>query len=58
MTIEAVCAYFYVSDNRETLSDAEISCLHVDAGFYNDVSDNGAEWCDDKSGLRTGLRER
>ena len=47
-----------MSDKRETLSDAKISCLHVDAGFYNDDSDNGAEWCDDKSGLRAGLRER
>ena len=58
MTIEAVCAYFYVSDNRESLSDAEISFLHVDAMFYNDVNDNGAEWCDEKSGLRACLRER
>ena len=41
-----------MSDSRETLSDAKISCLHVDAGFYNDVSDNGKKGCDEKSGLR------
>jgi len=50
MTMEAVCAYFYMSDNRDTLSDAEISCLHVDAGFYNEVSDDKKMWCDEKSG--------
>ena len=43
-TINAVCVHFYMSDNRETLSDAKISCLHVDAGFYNDVSNNGKKW--------------
>ena len=58
MTIDAVCVYFYVSDNKKTLSDAKISCLHVDAVFYNDVSDDGVEWCDEKSGLRACLRER
>ena len=58
VTIKAVCVHFHVSDKKETLFDAEICCLHVDAGFYIDVSDNAAEWCDDKSGLRTGLRER
>ena len=58
MTIKAVCVHFHVSDNRETLPDAKISCLHVDAEFYDDVSDNGKKWCDEKSGLRACLRER
>ena len=57
-TINAVCVHFYVSDNREPLSDAKISCLNVDAGFNNDVSDNGKKWCDEKSGLRACLSER
>ena len=57
-TINAVCMHFYVSDNRETLSDAKISCFHVDAGFYNDVGDNGKKWCDENSGLRACLRVR
>ena len=57
-TINAVSAHFYVSDNRETLPNAKICCLNVDAGFYNDVSDYGKKWCDEKSGLRACSRER
>ena len=47
-----------MSDNRETLSDANTGCLLFDAGFYNDVSDNGRKWCDEKSGWRAILGER
>ena len=50
VTIKAVCVHFHSSDNRETLFDAEISCLHKDAEFHNDVSDDKKMWCDEKSG--------
>ena len=40
MTIKAACVHFHVSDNRETMSDAETSCLPDDTVFHVDVSDN------------------
>ena len=40
-----------MSDNRETLCDAEISWLPVDV-------DNRETLCDDKSGLHTCSHER
>ena len=40
-----------MSDNRATLSDAELSWLPVDV-------DNRETLCDDKSGLRACSRER
>ena len=40
MTIKAVYVHFHVSDNRETMSDAETSCLPDDAVFHFDLSDN------------------
>ena len=53
MTINAVCVHFHVSDNRETMSDAETSCLPDDAVFLVDVSDNK-----EKSYLRACSYER
>ena len=39
MTIKTVCVHFHVSDYRETMSDAETSCLPDDARLHVDVSD-------------------
>ena len=50
--------HFHVSDNRETMSDAETSCLPDDAVFHVDVSDKKERLCDDKSYLRAFSRER
>ena len=58
MTINVVCVHFHVSDNRETMSDAETSCLPDDAVFHVDVSDNKERLCDEKSYLRACLHER
>ena len=52
MTINAVCVQFNVSDNRETMSDDETSCLPDDAVFHVDVSVNKERLCDEKSFLR------
>ena len=49
MTIKAVCVHFHVSDNRETMSNSETSCLPDDAVFHVDVSDNKERLCDEKS---------
>ena len=56
--MNAVCVHFHVSDNRETMSDAETSCLPDDAVFHVDVSDNKERLCDDKSYLRACSHER
>ena len=45
MTRKAICVHVHMSDNRETLCDAENSWLPVDV-------DNEKTLCDDKSGLR------
>ena len=37
MTINAVCVHFHVSDNRETMSDAETSWLPDDAVLCDDT---------------------
>ena len=58
MTINAVCVHFHVSDNRETMSDAETSCLPDDAVFRDDESDDRKWLCDEISYLRTCSRER
>ena len=58
MTIKAVCVHFYVSDNRETMSDAETSCLPDDAVLHVDVSDNRESVCDEKNYSRAYSRER
>ena len=51
MTRKAICAHVHMSDNRETLCDAENSWLPVDI-------DNRETLCDDKSGLHTCSHER
>ena len=58
MTINAVCVHFHVSDNRETMSEAETSCLPDDAVFHVDVSDNKERLCDERSYLHACLHER
>jgi hypothetical protein len=49
VTINAVCVHFHVSDNRETMSDAETSCVLDDAVFHVDVNDNKEWLCDDEA---------
>ena len=51
MTIPEVCVHVHMSDNRETMSEAENSWLPVDV-------DNKEILCGDKSGLRAFSRER
>ena len=46
VTIPEVCVLVHMSDNRETMSEAENSWLPVDV-------DNRETLCDDKSGLHT-----
>ena len=58
MTIISVCVHSHVSDNRETMFDAETSCLPDDAVFHVDVSDNKEGLCDEKSYLRACSHER
>ena len=50
-TINAVCGHVHVSDNRETLFDAEDSILPVDV-------DNKETLCDVEISLRACSRER
>ena len=45
MTIKAVCVHFNVSDNRETMFDAETSCLLDYAVLHVDESDNRESVC-------------
>ena len=58
MTIKVVCVHFNVSDNRESMFDAETSCLPDDAVFHVDASDNKERLCDEKSYLRACSHER
>ena len=51
VTIPEVCMHVHMSDNRETMSEAENSWLPVDV-------DNKEILCDDKSGLRACSHER
>ena len=51
MTIPEVCMHVHMSDNRETMAEAENSWLPVDV-------DNKEILCDDKRGLRAFSRER
>ena len=51
MTIPEVCVLVHMSDNRETMSEAENSWLPVDV-------DNKEIICDDKRGLCALSRER
>ena len=47
-----------MSDNRETMSDAENSWLPVDAVLRDDVSDDRKRLCDEISYLRACSCER
>ena len=49
MTIKAVCVHFNVSDNRETMFDAETSSLPDYAVLLVDESDNRERVCDEKA---------
>ena len=51
MTRKAICVHVHMSDNRETLCDAENSWLPVDV-------DNRETLCDSNSGLRACSQER
>ena len=51
VTITAVCVHVHMSDNRETMSEAENSWLPVEVG-------NKEILCVDKRGLRAFSRER
>jgi hypothetical protein len=51
VTRKAVCVHVHMSDNKETLCDAENSWLPV-------VVDNRETLCDDKSGLHTCSHKR
>ena len=58
VTIISVCVHFHVSDNRETMFDAETSCLPDYAVLHVDVSDDKKWLCDEISYLRACSRER
>ena len=51
VTIPEVCVHVHMSDNRETMSEAENSWLPVDL-------DNKEILCDDKNSIRAFSRER
>ena len=58
MTKKTIRVNIHVSDNRETMSDAENSWLPVEAVLRDDVSDD-REWLyDEISYLRACSRER
>ena len=58
VTKKTIRVNIHVSDNRETMSDAENSWLPVDAVLRDDVSDD-REWLyDELSYLRACSRER
>ena len=58
MTIKAVCVHFNVSDNRETMFDAESCCLPDYAVLHVDESDNMESVWDEKAFSREYSRER
>ena len=45
MTMKVVCLHFNVSDNRESMFDAESSCLPDYAVLHVDVSDIRERMC-------------
>ena len=49
MTMKAVCLYFNVSDNRESMFDAEPSCLPDYAVLHVDVSAIMESMCNEKT---------
>ena len=58
VTIKVVCVHFNVSDNWESMFDAETSCLPEYAVFHVDESDNRENVCDKKNYSREYSRER
>ena len=58
MTMKAVCVHFNVSDNRETIFDAESSCLPDYAVLHVDECDNRESVWDEKAFSREYSRER
>ena len=58
VTIKVVCVHFNVSDNRESMFDAETSCLPDYAVHQVDESDNRENVCDEKNYSREYSRER
>ena len=58
VTIISVCVHSHVSDNRETMFDAETSCLPDYAVHQVDESDNRDNVCDEKNYSRKYSRER
>ena len=56
--MKAVCLHFNVSDNRESMFDAETSCLPDYAVHQVDESDNWENVCDEKNYSREYSRER
>ena len=49
MTTKMVCVHFNVSDNKESMFDAETSCLPDYAVHQVDESDNRDNVCDEKT---------
>ena len=58
MTKKTIRVNIHVSDNRETMSDAEYSWFPVDAVFRDDVGDDRKWLCDEMSYLCACSRER
>ena len=58
MTKKTIRVNIHVSDNRETMSDAENSWLPVDAVLRDDVSDDRERLYDEISYLRACSHER
>ena len=58
VTIKVVCVNFNVSDNRESIFDAETYCLPEYAVLHVDESDNNENVCDEKNYSREYSRER
>ena len=58
MTIISVCVHSHVSDNRETMFDAETSCLPDYLVLHVDVSDDKKWLCNEISYSRACSRER
>ena len=58
MTKKTIRVNIHVSDNRETMPDAENSWLPVDAVLRDDVCDDREWLCDEIIYLRACSRER
>ena len=58
MTSKTIRVHIHVSDNRETMSDAENSWLPIDALLRDDVIDDRKYLCDEIGYLRACSHER